>query len=74
MQRPGLKQDQSPNLAIRRENWKLLANDDGSNVELYNFRESDKEQHNVAAQHPDVARQLSNKLLQWRKSLPAWEG
>ena len=70
MQRPGLKQDQSPNLAIRHDDWKLLVNDDGSSLELYDFRASDKEQDNVAAKHPEVAKQLSNKLLQWRKALP----
>jgi arylsulfatase A-like enzyme len=70
MQRPGLEHDQSPNLAIRSGDWKLLINDDGSKLELYDFRQSDKEEHNVAAQHPAEAKRLSQKLLDWRKALP----
>lgn len=70
MQRPGLPQDQSPNLAIRSGPWKLLINDDGSKLELYDFRKSDKERDNVAAEYPAEARQLSQKLLNWRKALP----
>jgi arylsulfatase A-like enzyme len=73
MQRPGLKDDQSPNLAVRSEDWKLLINDDGSNLELYDFRESDKERNNVASQNPNVAKRLSTELLTWRKLLPVWE-
>jgi arylsulfatase A-like enzyme len=70
MQRPGLEIDQSPNLAIRSGSWKLLINDDGSNLELYDFNRSEKEDRNVAAEHSDVAKRLSQKLLSWRKSLP----
>lgn len=72
MQRPGKPHDQSPNLAIRSGAWKLLVNDDGSNLELYDFRQSDKEENNVAAQNPAVAKDLSAKLLGWRKGLPVW--
>ena len=51
---PGLKADQSPNLAVRDGHWKLLLNADGSSAELYDFRSSDKERDNVAARHPAV--------------------
>lgn len=71
MIRPGLPHDQSPNLAIRSGPWKLLVNGDGSNLELYDFRRSEKEEENVAAANPAVARQLSGKLLDWRRSLPS---
>lgn len=71
MIRPGLVHDQSPNLAIRSGSWKLLVNDDGSNLELYDFRKSEKEEENVAVANPAVARRLSEKLLAWRASLPA---
>jgi arylsulfatase A-like enzyme len=70
MQRPGKPIDQSPNLAIRSGHWKLLVNDDGSNLELYDFRQSDKERMNVAAAQPKIAEKLSAKLIVWRKSLP----
>jgi hypothetical protein len=72
-QQPGLAHDQSPNLAIRSGPWKLLVNDDGSRRELYNLAESEKEEENVAVQHPGVAQHLSAKLLGWRRSLPVWE-
>jgi arylsulfatase A-like enzyme len=70
MQRPGLPIDQSPNLAIRSGDWKLLMNDDGSNVELYDFSRSEKEDRNVAAEHAELTKRLSQKLIGWRKSLP----
>jgi arylsulfatase A-like enzyme len=70
LQRPGLTVDQSPNLAIRRGRWKLLVNDDGSNIELYDFNQSEKEDKNVASEQAAVARQLSDTLIHWRRSLP----
>ncbi|WP_417848239.1 sulfatase-like hydrolase/transferase [Thalassoglobus sp.] len=68
--RPGLKRDQSPNLALRDGQWKLLINDDGSRVELYDFRQSNREMQNVAKQHPTVTKKLSEQLLEWRRALP----
>ena len=69
--RPGLPIDQSPNLAIRDGRWKLLMNDDGSRIELYDLDSSRTEFENVAGRHPDPAQRLSTQLLAWRKSLPA---
>jgi hypothetical protein len=74
MQRPGKPSDRSPNLAIRSGPWKLLVNDDGSNLELYDFRRSDKEEMNVASAEPAVAKELSSKLIAWRKSLRVLRG
>ena len=71
--KPGLASDQSPNLAIRDGRWKLLVNADGSRMELYDFESATDERENVAARHPDVARRLSSRLLEWRKSLPVLE-
>ncbi|MBL8232448.1 MAG: sulfatase-like hydrolase/transferase, partial [Bryobacterales bacterium] len=68
---PGLEHDRSPNLAIRSGRWKLLQNADGTRVELYDFAASDRERENVAAQEPGVTRRLSERLLRWRRSLPA---
>jgi arylsulfatase A-like enzyme len=70
---PGKADDKSPNLAIRDGRWKLLVNDDGSNLELYDFSKSDKERDNVASQYPDVAKRLSSQVIAWRKSLPVLE-
>ncbi|NQT16531.1 MAG: sulfatase-like hydrolase/transferase [Planctomycetes bacterium] len=68
--RPTAPRDQSPNLAIREGRWKLLVNGDGSGLELYDFSKDTSETANVAEDHPEVARRLSEKLLGWRKSLP----
>ncbi|MGH9628788.1 MAG: sulfatase-like hydrolase/transferase [Bryobacteraceae bacterium] len=69
--RPGLPEDQSPNLAIRDDRWKLLMNDDGSRVELYDLAKAEREQNNLASRHVDKAKRLSEQLLSWRRSLPA---
>jgi arylsulfatase A-like enzyme len=65
--RPGLTKDQSPNLAIRSGRWKLLMNDDGSRIELYDLARSPKEDTNIAADHPGIANKLSARLLAWRR-------
>jgi arylsulfatase A-like enzyme len=67
---PGLPEDRSPNMAIRSGDWKLLMNDDGSRLELYDFSKSDKERDNAAATNPAVASRLSGRLREWRRSLP----
>jgi arylsulfatase A-like enzyme len=69
--RPGRTGDQSPNLAIRSGQWKALVNDNGSGLELYDFSRSQSERQNIAAQQPEVARRLSQRLLAWRRALPA---
>ena len=62
--------DRSPNLAIRDGRWKLLVNDDGSSLELYDFDASEREFENVAGRHPEIASRLSQQLLTWRRTLP----
>jgi hypothetical protein len=69
-QKPGLKEDQSPNVAVRDGRWKLLINADGSQQELYDFNASQLERDNVAQTHPDVAKRLREAALRWRRSLP----
>ncbi|MEZ6065995.1 MAG: sulfatase-like hydrolase/transferase [Planctomycetaceae bacterium] len=68
--RPGLPLDQSPNLAIRDGQWKLLVNADGTRLELYDLSQSTSEFENVAGRHPGVAQMLKQQLLDWRNSLP----
>lgn len=71
--RPGRKSDQSPNLALREQQWKLLMNDDGSRVELYNLSISDREVENIAEREPMLTNRLKQKLMNWRQSLPTLE-
>jgi N-acetylgalactosamine-6-sulfatase len=61
---------QPPMLAIRDGAWKLLVQYDGSRAELYDIPQDPAEEHNVAAAHPDVVRELTAQALAWQKSLP----
>jgi arylsulfatase A-like enzyme len=60
----------SPNLAVREVNWKLLMHADGTRAELYDLAVDPKEEKNLASAHPDRVRRLSQRLLNWRGSLP----
>ena len=62
--------DRSPNIAVRSGQWKLLVNADGSRLELYNLAADAGEASNVAGEQPEIARQLKEQALAWRKSLP----
>ncbi len=61
--------DRSPNLAVREGKWKLLVNDDGTNVELYDLADDPNETRNLADKNIGVTRWLLNYVLQWRRSL-----
>jgi len=63
-----------PDLAIRRGDWKLLCDYDGRHPELYQLLQDPREANNVAAQHPDVVRQLTALVVAWHRSLPADNG
>ena len=60
----------SPNVAVRDGDWKLLVNADGTGAELYNVAGDSRETTNLSDRHPDVAKQLTEKALTWRKSVP----
>jgi arylsulfatase A-like enzyme len=65
--------DRSPNVAVRRDQWKLLVNADGSRVELYDLAADKKEAINLAEKHPAITRELTQLALDWRRSLPKRE-
>ena len=67
---PGKKWDRSPNCAIRSGNWKALVNADGTGLELYDLSRDEGERENRAGAEPRRARELSQRLLAWRRSLP----
>jgi hypothetical protein len=56
---------------MREGEWKLLINADGSGVELYNVVHDRTELKNVAAEHAEIVRRMSELALRWRNSLPA---
>jgi arylsulfatase A-like enzyme len=60
----------SPNVAVRDGKWKLLVNDDGSCVELYDLESDRNETTNVAETNPTIAKRLTKAALQWRKQQP----
>ncbi|HUR60286.1 MAG TPA: sulfatase-like hydrolase/transferase [Opitutaceae bacterium] len=62
--------DRSPPLAVRRDNLKLLVKADGTGAELYDLAADPKETHNLAAAQPDVVRDLTKLVLDWRATWP----
>ncbi len=62
--------DKSPNLAVRRGDWKLLVNADGSRPELYDLATDVSESKNLAAEKPDVAKALTALVMDWRATWP----
>ena len=59
-----------PILAIREGKWKLLMNPDRSRVELYDIPKDPTELDNLADQNPEIVAKLSEKVLEWQKTLP----
>jgi arylsulfatase A-like enzyme len=62
--------DRSPSLAVRRGQWKLLLNPDGSRQELYDLSADSKEANNLAVAQPEIARELAKIALDWRATWP----
>lgn len=64
--------NQSPPMAIRENEWKLLMDypGQGTRIELYNLAQDVREVDNVATDFPGVARRLSEQLRSWCESLP----
>lgn len=60
-----------PMLAVRDGDWKLFVNHNGTGARLYNIPKDISEEHDLAAQNPDVVKSLTVKALDWTKSLPA---
>lgn len=63
-------EDKSPNLAIRSGKWKLLISYRDRNAELYNMEQDKFETNNVAKDHPEIVKELREKLFTWRMYLP----
>jgi arylsulfatase A-like enzyme len=59
-----------PDLAMRKGNWKLLCDYDGSRPELYNITEDPGETINLAEIHPERIKTMTDQLLAWWNSMP----
>jgi len=57
--------------AIVDQNWKLVSNDDGSYVELFDIAADPYEKSDLIEDEPVVVQQLLNKLGAWKTTLPA---
>ncbi len=62
---PGDPYHKSPHLAIRRGDWKLLVNSDGSDAQLYNLIEDKNETTNVIEEHQKMANDMAKALCDW---------
>ncbi len=62
--------DKSPSLAVRRDDWKLLINADGSRPELYNLAADKAEKKNLAAEKPEIVAELKQLAMGWRATWP----
>ncbi len=68
--KPSQPIDVSPRFAVREGDWKLLANDRGADVELYDLARDPMEKQDRAASEPEVRGRLLTKLKKWLAQLP----
>src|SRR3546814_123798 len=68
--KPSQPIDVSPRFAVREGDWKLLANDGGADVELYDLARDPMEKQDLAASEPEVRGRLLAKLKKWLAQLP----
>ncbi len=61
--------DVSPNIAVRDGDWKLLVNQDSSNILLYNLADNPRENVDLSEKFPQITDKLIHQALKWRKSL-----
>ncbi|MGC6431388.1 MAG: sulfatase-like hydrolase/transferase [Jejuia sp.] len=62
--------NKSPMIAVRRGNYKLLINPDGTRGELYNIILDPSELQNLATIYPDVFEELKVEALNWYATIP----
>ena len=67
--RPGPK-GEFPDLAIRRGQWKLLIEENGTDEQLYDLDADPTESKNLARENPAIVKDLTAQLMTWRKSMP----
>ncbi|MDR3141255.1 MAG: sulfatase-like hydrolase/transferase [Tannerellaceae bacterium] len=63
--RPPQPYHQSPHLSIRRGDWKVLVNADGTSLELFNIKEDPNETTNISDKYPQMAAEMSEKVISW---------
>ncbi|MDB4584377.1 sulfatase-like hydrolase/transferase [Draconibacterium sp.] len=68
--RPGYFPDNDPDLAMRKGDFKLLMDFDGSNIQLYNLERDIGETQNLKDVHPEKVKELKTELEDWFKNYP----
>ncbi len=63
--KPPQPHHRSSHLAIRRGDWKLLVNSDGSGLELYDIKKDPNETTDISGKHPALCSELSRKVIEW---------
>lgn len=68
--RPGYFPNNDPDLSIRKGDFKLLMDFDGSNIQLYNLNKDKRESKNLKNDKPSVTAELKKDLMSWFKNYP----
>jgi len=59
-----------PDLAVRHGPWKLLCDFDGGRPQLYHVISDPGESKNLAQANPETAKELTDKVTAWYRSMP----
>lgn len=68
---PHYYQTTTPVSAVRQGNWKLLEYLEDQHIELYDIRSDPGETRDMATAFPEMAKQLRDKLTEWRNDIDA---
>lgn len=68
--RPGYFPNNDPDLSIRKGDYKLLMDFDGSNIQLYDLNKDKGESKNLKNDQPTVTAELKKDLMAWFKNYP----
>ncbi len=68
--RPGYNGIDNPDLAIRKGDFKLLMNVDGSDAQLFNIVKDEGEANNIKESNQEKFEELKTELLNWYKNYP----
>ncbi|MBC3758689.1 sulfatase [Hyunsoonleella sp. SJ7] len=60
-----------PSSIIQKDGWKLIHYWEDGREELFKLPSKEKDNQNVVAQHPEIAKNLSDQLLTWLKEVNA---
>ena len=63
--------DTWPQLAVVKDNWRLVMTKDSSRMELFNIFDDWEEKTNLAINHPAIVNELKSIALDYSKSLPS---